>query len=102
MQVVTLANENDMYNMFGMFEVGQMAILLTTDDVFIRTRTKWKQVTVYSNMVYIGGNIQFFAELQHSKLFKFSSLGLFIDLFLSTEVSLLENYSNTLRYLFVS
>jgi len=43
--VITLANEDDMYNMFGMFEVGQMAILLTTDDVFIRTRTKWKQIT---------------------------------------------------------
>ena len=45
-QVVTLANEEDMYNMFDMFEIGQMAILLTTDDVFIRTRSKWRQVLI--------------------------------------------------------
>ena len=47
-QVVTLANEDDLYNMFDMFEIGQMVILLTTDDVFVRARSKWKQVNVIS------------------------------------------------------
>ena len=44
LQVVTLATEDDMYRMFDMFEIGQMAIVLTSDDVFIRTRSKWRQV----------------------------------------------------------
>ncbi len=41
---MTLLRVEDMYAMFDMFKVGQMVLLATTDDVYIRTRRKWKLV----------------------------------------------------------
>ena len=53
LQVITLANEDDMYRMFDLFEMGQMAIVLTSDEVYIRTRSKWRQVGLSLHFSYL-------------------------------------------------